>query len=379
MPKKNPAKKRLWKRVESFGHLKKAFLIGGLGLSNLAVLGFALGMYFQSREPGERFFSHGDRLDHNFERIEKDLERRCRSKIDAVQSGEKDAQYCSVELKQKYGRASYTVKQRFKIEREGDGEQAKIVFTSANSRIRGGTGFASKTEGKYCEDCKAEMRISAGGMNEFMSQFIDLARDAVYEEMREALDREKTDYDSRESDRKAGLRKERNCEGDWDEGEGYFTPFDFEGQMSCETRRLSQIPPMERDNYYYQNIQPRLWEAVRSDDSDLFLDGDFWNQFNDPFRHSFSVRASAGLLKKYHEDWRNTFNSYEDEAGRQAYLKLVREDARQYLRLLPPERAEADLYNLNRGFRGHQLFKQDFARGATGSAGQLIQQTNTLY
>ncbi len=57
MPKKNPAKKRPWKRVESFGHLKKAFLIGGLGLSNLAVLGFALGVYFQSQGPGERFYS----------------------------------------------------------------------------------------------------------------------------------------------------------------------------------------------------------------------------------------------------------------------------------------------------------------------------------
>ena len=57
MSKKNPAKKNPWRRMESWSHLKKTLVFGGLGLANLAVFGLALGVYLQSGAPNARFYS----------------------------------------------------------------------------------------------------------------------------------------------------------------------------------------------------------------------------------------------------------------------------------------------------------------------------------
>ena len=57
MSKKNPAKKNPWRRMESWSHLKKTLVFGGLGFANLAVFGLALGVYFQSGAPGGSFYS----------------------------------------------------------------------------------------------------------------------------------------------------------------------------------------------------------------------------------------------------------------------------------------------------------------------------------
>ena len=377
MSKKNPAKKSPWRRMESWSHLKKTLVFGGLGLSNLAVFGLALGVYLQSGgAPAGRFFSEGQ-LDRNFEKISQELKKECEKSVQKVQENG-GMSYCHVKLVQRYGKASYTVRPRFVVSKES----GKIVIRNANSKIESGTKFAEQAEGKYgCQnECDIVSAAAAGlSLTNFMENFIEKAEDEIYESMRENLKSGKEEYKSLERERKAGLRKERNCEGDWDDEEKAFTEFDFSEQMSCEKNRLAQVHPAERDRYYYQRLQPRLWEAVRSEDG-ADLESGFWDEFNNPYQYSYSVRASTGLLRRYNDDWRDTFSGYEDEAAKRAYLRAVRHEAADYLKLLPKEHAAADLYSLNRGFKGYEVFRQDYSRpGSAGSARRLIERADSLY
>ena len=319
----------------------KKFLIGLLALSNVLVLGVVFSVYFGNRPQSLYLFSLSDDLEDLRDKIQD----KCSEDFTAVLNGSKERFICQVFLDQSHKGVSYRFKARFKVTKQEDSIQITEIAGSFRDRKE------HITEADFCNDCFKDKSLdNSSDMETFMSEVSDLLED-MYDEAQESVEEAYDEEKQLDKEKQLAKRKERECEGFWNEESQSFEEFtQAQDRLNC---RLVQI--IEKDNlfeiekFYHEKLKKHLWSSALSDEEPL--DDEIFDSFHNPFRYSLSVRASMALLENYTR-WKEDFDILESLRDKELFLQGIAKDVNSSLSFMNSDQKEQDLYYLNQGFDG---------------------------
>ena len=317
--------------------LQKKIVILLLSFSNLAVLGLIFHSYFDSHPRLLLFSTSEDNTD-----LKEKIKKECQKSLQELVEGKRSSFICNVKVKQKQKEASYSLRTRVKITKNDKG-----FAIEGQGRISNPTQHA--TEAQFCGDCTRSDTVTENKLEDIMNQVLDIA-ETVYFEAQDSVRKARSEYNKKDRDKRMATLKERRCEGRWNEDEEQFEEFDTEERLKCKMERISKLDlPLEIEKFYHKNLKNELWNTALSED-DYLLD-DVLNQFNNPYRNSFSVRSSAGLLKNY-LTWKDDFEILDSMEQKNNFVRMIKGDVDQMTRFMTKEQSQKDLYFLNQGFEG---------------------------
>ncbi len=322
--------------------IRKKVLVILLSFSNLAVLGLVFYTYFDSQQP-LFLLSTSESMDD----LRKKVEKECRQYLQELIDGGRSSFICNIKVKQKQRGSSYTLRTKVTVIKTENGD----FVIKGQGAMREKKRYA--TEADFCNDCSVEKNTVGknGGLEEIMSQVVDVA-EKFYEEARQSVQTAQKEYNKKDREKRIAKIKERRCEGRWNKADESFEDFDFEERLGCKMNRISELDmPLDIERFYHTDLKKDLWRTALSDDSYLLEDLDVLDKFDDPYRYSLSVRASAKLLKSY-LGWKDNFESLNALPGKINFLKNIQPGVNKMTSFMPKDQAQQDLYYLNKGFDG---------------------------
>jgi len=319
--------------------LQKKILIAFLCFSNLAVLGLVFHAHFDSHQNLFLFSTAENMAD-----LRKKVKRECKQSLEELVKGKRSSFICNVRVK----RDSYTLRTKVTVTKKKNGG---FVLTGQGA-MREKKKHA--TEAQFCNDCSFENTVEQNGkLTEVMGQVIDMA-EKFYEDAQESVKKAQKKYNKKNRAKRIAKIKEQRCEGRWNETDEQFEEFELEDRLKCKKNRISELDlPLEIEDFYHRDIKKELWRTALSDDYYLLEDLDLLDMFNkDPYRYPFSVRASANLLGRYINHWRDDFDSLGSLPSQINFVRNIKSEVNQMTNLMKKEQSQIDLYYLNKSFDG---------------------------
>ncbi len=310
----------------------------------MAVLGMVFYAYFESQQ-GMLFLASSS---ESSEDLQEKIQKNCQNGLDQILKKERTSFICNVKVKQrKAGGASYTLRTQVTVTRN----QSGVLQIEGKGAMRERKRHA--TEADFCNDCSSESsEVSAeGGLEEVMSQVLDIAH-KIYDMAEVSTETARKEYNKKDREKRLAQLRERHCEGKWDKEDQEFREFDLEERLDCKMSRMSEMGlPVEVEEFYHRDLKNELWKTAFSDDSYILEDGGLLEELNDPYRYSFSVRASANLLKNYMH-WKDDFEVLDSQREKIAFVRKIKSEVDQITNFMSQEQAQKDRFYLNRGFDG---------------------------
>ena len=320
----------------------KSILIMFLGFSNLAVLGVVFHSYFNNHQSLKLFSFSEDRND-----LKEKIHKECKKELKELLQNKRISFICSVTLNQRHKGASYTLATKFKIKKT---EEGKIQITEKKGAIRNSTQHA--TEADFCNDCLPEDKeltdSATTDITELIKEVTEVAEEML-DTAQESVQNAYKKHNEKDKAKRIARIKERDCKGSWNSETESFEEFDVEEKLNCRMRQISRLKTVDVENFYHDKLKKELWLTALSDD-DYVLDG-LLDKFKDPYRYSLSVRSSTGLLKNY-LDWKDDFEVLDSLEEQRVFLNHIKGDIYSMANFMKKERAQQDLYYLNKGFDG---------------------------
>ena len=317
--------------------LQKKILILLLSFSNLAVLGMVFYAYFDSHQSLLLFSTSENDKD-----LKEKIKKACQKQLKELVEGKRSSFICNVKVRQRQKEASYSLRTRIKVTKND-----KDFAIEGQGQIRNPTQHA--TEAQFCNDCTRTDNVTEDNFEDVMKQVLDIA-ETVYFEAQDSVRKARIEYNKKDRDKRMAVLRERQCEGRWSESEEQFEEFDREERLQCKMNHISQLDlPLEIEKFYHKNLKNDLWNTALSEDD--YLLEDVLNQFDNPYRNSFSVRSSTGLLKNYLM-WKDDFEILDSMEQKSNFVKTIKGDVDQMTQFMTKEQSQKDLYFLNQGFEG---------------------------
>ena len=328
--------------------LRKPFVIVTLALSNCLVLGSA----FYSLMSGQSLLpqaSTGTPLGE--EKVQKEIKDECEDHFKRVLENEGSRSYiCSVNVDVRKRNTSYTYRTRIVVSKDADDK--------VNIKLRDGlvntSGYVEDTEAQFnyeCDDCDKEKESDSSDISGLMSEITDLSTTvlaATNKEITSARD----EYNEASATRRKNQERANRCEGEFeDDDKDEFVAFeDFEEEAECHREKMSRMDSLRREQYYHSQVSPKLWDNAMSDEYN-YLMPDILSEFSDPYKYSFSVRSSTGLIKQY-LGWKDDFSLLDSPADQDAFVRRIAGTVDQMARLMTQDQARSDLRHLDKGLNG---------------------------
>jgi len=321
--------------------LKKSLVILSLSLSNLFVLTVIWSHSFGGAS--YKLFSRADQS----EKLEEEIKKQCESDFKKVLNGERTSFICVVKMKKKHEGASYELRTRFKVSKKGE----SLKITSISGRFANGEKHL--TEAEFCSDCFEDREFqdsSAGDFTEFMKEVSVLAEEMSIS-AEQSTEVAFKNYHEKDRARALARLKQRNCEGVWDQASASFQEFeDPEERLECRLRQMDrQGSLIQAEEFYHKLLKKELWKLYGEGEEELLAKT--LKSFNDPYRYSLSVQASAALLENYSR-WKKGFDVLESLADKERFLAGISKDVKYLTHFMTAKQSEQDLYYLNQGFEG---------------------------
>ena len=318
--------------------LKKKSLILLLSFSNLAVLSAVFYTYFNNQQ-NILLFS----VSESQSSLKKKVETECKKYVQELVAGKRSSFICNIKLARKQKGASYHLRTRVEVRKKEDGGFAIV----GKGRISNPTKHATTAD--FCGNCERTDEVQENKFEDIMKQVLVVA-ETVYSEAKDSVQEARIEYNKRSRDKRMAELKEKHCHGRWDSDSESFEEFDLEGRLECKMGRLSQFDlPLDIENYYHGALKNDLWKAALSEDN--YVLEDILPQFNDPYKYTFSVRASAGLLTNYLK-WKPEFDILDSTLDKERFVRSIRQEVNQTTQYMTKDQAQKDFYYLNKGLDG---------------------------
>lgn len=319
--------KKLWKKI----------LVALLGFSNLAVLGVVFHIYFDSHQSMLLFSTSEDQND-----LEEKIQTECSKFSKEFVEGKRSSFICNAKVSQKDKGASYSLRTRFKVKKSDLGCEIE-----GQGRISNPTQHA--TEAHFCNGCTRTDQVKENKCKDIMYQILTMAA-TIYSEAQTSVRKAHEEHSKKDRERRMADLKERHCEGAWNEDKEKFEEFDTEERLACKMEKISSLDlPLEIEEFYHKKLKNELWKTALSENDDIL--SDLMDKFKNPYRYTFSVRASAGLIKNY-LDWKDDFEILDSIKQKENFVRAVKRDVDQMISLMSKEQSQKDFYYLNQGFDG---------------------------
>ena len=313
--------------------------MGLLGFSNLAVLALVFHIYFDSHQNLLLFSTSEDETN-----LREKLQKTCGDFLQELVDGKRESFICNVKVKPKHKGASYTLRTRIKVKKGEEGFEIE-----GRGQMREPTQHA--TEADFCNDCAQQDKLEGNDFQELMNQVLDLG-ESIYSTAQNSVIQAHEEYNKKDLERRMADLKERDCEGAWNEELKRFEEFDREEKLNCQLKKISKLDlPLDIENFYHRNLKKEFWKTALSEE-DYILDEEMLGQFDDPYRYSFSVRTSTGLIRKY-MDWKDDYAILRSRRDKENFTKSVKAELDQVKHLMTRDQFQQDFYYLNHGFEGH--------------------------
>ena len=320
--------KNLWKKI----------LVLVLGFSNLAVLGLVFHIYFDSHQKLLLFSTSEDETD-----LRNKLQRTCGDLLQELIDGERESFICNVKVKPKHKGASYTLRTRIRVKKGEEGFEIE-----GRGQMREPTQHA--TQADFCNDCAQQDKLAGNSFQEFMDQVMEMGEN-IYSTAQNSVIQAHEEYNKKDLERRMADLKEQDCEGAWNEELEKFEEFDREERLNCQLSKISKLDlPLDIENFYHRNLKKELWKTALSEEG-YILDEDMLGQFDNPYRYSFSVRTSTGLIRKY-LDWKEDYALLRARIDKENFARSVKAELDQVKHLMTRDQFQQDFYYLNQGFEG---------------------------
>ena len=318
--------------------LKQKIFILLLSFSNLAVLSTVFYTYFNNQQ-NILLFS----VSENQSSLEKKVEKECKKYVKELVEGKRSSFICNIKLDRRQKGAFYHLRTKVEVRKKEGGGFA----ITGQGRISNPTRHATTAD--FCGDCKRTDEVRENNFSDIMKQVLVVA-ETVYSEAQDSVQKARITYNKRSRDKRMAELKEQHCHGRWDSESENFEEFDLEGRLECKMNRLAQFDlPLDIEKFYHGTLKNDLWQAALSEDN--YVLEDILPQFNDPYKYTFSVRASSGLLTNY-LNWKPKFDTLDSVLEKERFVRSIRQEVNQTTQYMTKDQAQKDFYYLNKGLDG---------------------------
>ena len=313
---------------------KKTFFTLAITGSNLFVLSLVFNAYLSNKKYRTHFYSSSAN-------IQSTLEDECHERIQKVVEGKISRYICSVYSNKRNKGASYSLKTRIEIKKTGD----EITIKSTGD-LRDTTRHASEAD--FCTDCEEQKNIAVADVNmQFvMKEIVELAKH-VEKRAEDSVSKAKEDFNKKRTQRNLGIKKEKECIGEWDDNAEEFNLFDEEEELDCKFRKLAVANFLDKDNFYHKKLKKELWEKILLNEDNDDLSERLAKVASNPYNYSLSIRSSASLMDSFIH-WKYLFEETEKEE-RVGFIEQIRTEARLLTFLMNDEDKKTDLDYLAQG------------------------------
>ena len=295
--------------------------------------------YFENHQTMNLFSLSEDTSD-----LKKKIAKDCKKFLKELTEGKRSSFICNVKVNQRQKGASYLLRTRVKVIKNTGAEGFTIEGKGQMSNKS-----QSLTEADFCNDCVKTDSVTENNLEDIMKQVLEMA-ETVYFEAKDSVQKAQKEYNKKDRAKRMASLKEQRCEGRWDEDSEKFKKFDIEEKLQCKMEKLSSKGlPLEVESFYHRELKNELWKTALSEE-DYILE-DLLDKFNDPYRYTFSVRASTGLIKNY-MNWKEDFSLLDSMLKKQDFIRSIKGDVNQTISFMTKEQSQKDLYFLNKGFDG---------------------------
>jgi len=318
--------------------LQKKILITVLSVSNLIVLITVFHLHFDSKQ-SLYLFSQSE----NIEDLKTKVEKNCGRELKKLYDKERNWFRCTVRLNRKQKEAFYTLKTEVTVKRKADGSISMVAQGRMMDKKR------HATEADFCNNCKTDDLAENPQTSLEVIQQVTSMMENLYTTAEDSVNKARKKYNEKDREKRLAYFKEKKCLGEWDEEDESFKDFDSEEKLKCKIKLFNRISlPLDSEKYYHKELKKELWDIALSDDDDYLLKDGLLKSFRNPYKNSFSVRASAGLLNSYVSFWKDHFEVL-DEQEQEQFVRRITNEVQSLTNFMKPKQAEADLYYLNKG------------------------------
>ena len=273
--------------------------------------------------------------------LKEKIEKHCKNSLQNLMSGKQKSFICNITVEQKYKEASYDLRVRLAVTKTTNG-----IHIKRQGQIRNPTQHA--TEADFCNDCEKTTKLDKKASFQELMSFVNDEAQSVYTDAQTSVNEARKKYNKKDREKRMASLKEKLCEGSWNKSSKEFEEFDIEQRLECKINKISKKNlPVEIEKLYHQDLKKDLWKTAISPDD--YILNDLLDNFNDPYKYSFSVRASTSLISNY-LDWKNQFEVLDSLEEKQNFVQSIQSNVEQITNFMTKNQSQLDLYFLNQGF-----------------------------
>ncbi|MCY4512197.1 MAG: hypothetical protein OXB86_00750, partial [Bdellovibrionales bacterium] len=177
-------------------------------------------------------------------------------------------------------------------------------------------------EAEFCEGCEREDLSPNASVIDVMKEVVAMA-EKQEERVKDELKEVKNEYDRAQIPKRVAVKKQRRCEGYWNEDDQVYEEYDTEERLDCKMAKLLTKPFIEKDRYYQETLKRELWQEALSDEGDPYLIMDHLKRIRaNPYGFSQESRNSVTLLENY-IGWRDRYENAENDYQRNFVINRI--------------------------------------------------------